>query len=297
MDWFAFTVALAESHSQPMIIVDGVGRVQFCNAPSQNLFAEHLTPMMHSPLIEVMHFASPDHDGAWIARACRGALVHHKVEVLNGAERLRLTLRFRALGNGPELGLLIVVEAVETITALQPRELLLDHTYVISLETGHHGDVVDLAIVASTEPAPALATDMPCYAFFHGRSDACVHCPVDGLMRSKERQHVSVSHKNGAYEIRTATREPGAKKASIAVRSVSDLTFAAIYECKVGELATAAHLSEREAAVLRMLAFGKTFEDIAEALAISRRTVKFHQTNLLQKLGADSRADLLRLLV
>ena len=31
------------------------------------------------------------------------------------------------------------------------------------------------------------------------------------------------------------------------------------------------------------------------ALSVSSRTVKFHQGNILQKLGADSRADLLRL--
>jgi DNA-binding CsgD family transcriptional regulator len=36
-------------------------------------------------------------------------------------------------------------------------------------------------------------------------------------------------------------------------------------------------------------------DEIAGALEISPRTVKFHQANVLQKLGADSRADLMRL--
>jgi DNA-binding NarL/FixJ family response regulator len=42
---------------------------------------------------------------------------------------------------------------------------------------------------------------------------------------------------------------------------------------------------------------GTSMEDIASELAISPRTVKFHQANVLQKLGADSRSDLLRLVV
>jgi len=36
--------------------------------------------------------------------------------------------------------------------------------------------------------------------------------------------------------------------------------------------------------------------DIAQQLGIAPRTVKFHQANVLQKLGADSRVDLLRVL-
>ena len=38
-------------------------------------------------------------------------------------------------------------------------------------------------------------------------------------------------------------------------------------------------------------------EEIGQILAISSRTVKFHQLNVLQKLGAESRQDLLRLLL
>ena len=39
----------------------------------------------------------------------------------------------------------------------------------------------------------------------------------------------------------------------------------------------------------------RTLEDIAVSLQLSRRTVKFHLSNLLQKLGVDSRVDLIRI--
>ena len=56
-----------------------------------------------------------------------------------------------------------------------------------------------------------------------------------------------------------------------------------------------AKLTGREREVLDLLLLGRTHEDIAEVLGISERTSKFHQANLLQKLGAESRLDLLRL--
>jgi DNA-binding CsgD family transcriptional regulator len=61
-------------------------------------------------------------------------------------------------------------------------------------------------------------------------------------------------------------------------------------------LADAAQLSERERSVLTYLLMGRSLGDIALILGISPRTVKFHQANVLEKLGADSRADLVRLI-
>jgi DNA-binding CsgD family transcriptional regulator len=40
---------------------------------------------------------------------------------------------------------------------------------------------------------------------------------------------------------------------------------------------------------------GRSLDDIATILELSRHTVKFHQRNILRKLGADSRVDILRL--
>jgi DNA-binding NarL/FixJ family response regulator len=48
--------------------------------------------------------------------------------------------------------------------------------------------------------------------------------------------------------------------------------------------------SPREREVLRLVAEGWTNKQIAPALGISERTVKFHMTSLFNKLGAESRA-------
>jgi two-component system, NarL family, response regulator NreC len=53
-------------------------------------------------------------------------------------------------------------------------------------------------------------------------------------------------------------------------------------------------LSERELAVLRLVALGNTNTDIAHELYVSVRTVETHRAHVQQKLGIKSRADLVR---
>jgi PAS domain S-box-containing protein len=54
-------------------------------------------------------------------------------------------------------------------------------------------------------------------------------------------------------------------------------------------------LSEREREVLRLVALGHTNPEVAELLAVSVRTVETHRANVARKLGATSRAELVRL--
>lgn len=61
------------------------------------------------------------------------------------------------------------------------------------------------------------------------------------------------------------------------------------------QLIAAALLTAREREVLELLLMGREHDDVATVLGITPRTSKFHHANLLRKLGADSRLDLLRL--
>jgi DNA-binding response OmpR family regulator len=56
-----------------------------------------------------------------------------------------------------------------------------------------------------------------------------------------------------------------------------------------------AGLSQRERQVLDLLLLGRSHQEIASVLGISARTSKYHQANVLDKLGADSRVDLVRI--
>jgi two-component system response regulator DesR len=58
-----------------------------------------------------------------------------------------------------------------------------------------------------------------------------------------------------------------------------------------GEEETGAHLTEREAEILGLLAGGATNREIAAAIYLSPHTVKEHVSALFRKLGARNRAD------
>jgi DNA-binding CsgD family transcriptional regulator len=54
-------------------------------------------------------------------------------------------------------------------------------------------------------------------------------------------------------------------------------------------------LSPREREVLRLVASGARNRAIAERLNVSENTVKFHVSNLLRKVGASTRSELVAL--
>ena len=83
----------------------------------------------------------------------------------------------------------------------------------------------------------------------------------------------------------------------LTVRCVDSLLLLDLVDAKVARVAELSGLSDRERQVLHLLLRGRGVEDIATMLEIAPRTVKFHQANVLQKLGADSRLNLLRVVL
>jgi len=92
-------------------------------------------------------------------------------------------------------------------------------------------------------------------------------------------------------EISAAIREvAGGRRfvsAALAARFVA-------YEAAEARLAADDPLSDRERAVLRLLALGHTNREIATTLYISIRTVETHRASIMQKLALSNRAELVR---
>jgi DNA-binding CsgD family transcriptional regulator len=79
--------------------------------------------------------------------------------------------------------------------------------------------------------------------------------------------------------------------------SLPEQTLQAIHQNRLQTLARHAHLSERETEVLGHLLAGRGTQEMAKLLGVAPRTIKYHQANVLGKLGVDSRLDLLRLVL
>ncbi|HEX3757707.1 MAG TPA: helix-turn-helix transcriptional regulator [Kofleriaceae bacterium] len=89
---------------------------------------------------------------------------------------------------------------------------------------------------------------------------------------------------------------PGAPAGDRGARDEARELSAAL-ERRIAQLAREAALSPRERQVLQLLLLGRNYAEIGVALQITPRTARFHQTNVLDKLGAESRLDLVRLLL
>jgi DNA-binding CsgD family transcriptional regulator len=83
----------------------------------------------------------------------------------------------------------------------------------------------------------------------------------------------------------------------VTVRCLDSLLLQDLIDAKVARVAEAHGLSGREQQVLHLLLRGRGAEEIATMLEIAPRTVKFHQANVLRKLDAQSRLDLLRVIL
>jgi DNA-binding CsgD family transcriptional regulator len=142
------------------------------------------------------------------------------------------------------------------------------------------------------------ASGRRCYEVFHGRTLPCVGCPLTALPEVPwPRLGVAPpSNPTGAFTVVIA--EPRAHNVvRLRLHTVNDSVLATLIHAKIATLAKRAQLSPREQEVLQLVLLGRTMEEIAVVLEISPRTARFHQASVLEKLGAESRFDLFRLIL
>lgn len=136
-----------------------------------------------------------------------------------------------------------------------------------------------------------------CYEVFEGRTYPCAGCPAfaSGL-GSSERSGVLEGGSPAVMRLVTV-RPVGPREVDVAVRCIPRDALPELLGAHLSAWASEARLSPKELRVLELLVIGRRPREIAVALAISERTAKFHQENVLAKLGADSRLDLVRVLL
>lgn len=122
----------------------------------------------------------------------------------------------------------------------------------------------------------------------------CDGCPARDATGRSERQ-TKISHVPAGTTFLTA--HPGTGSTTeMRMVILPDQLMNHLRGSRILEMATSCGLTPREHQILDQVITGATNEEIARAFEISIRTVKFHVSNTLRKIGARDRCDLLRML-
>jgi DNA-binding CsgD family transcriptional regulator len=288
MDWSAVALLLAERAQIPVVLIGENGDLLHV-APAAQKALGCRGDLIGKNWIE-LQTSDQDafHARLLIARALTGATHHFDVKVPAPQGTCVVTFESYPIGHGVGRGILLFVQSVAPAAS---DSSVRDFDYEVKkVSTGDFR----LQSLRRRRRLPSTA-DGQCFRVLHDRSSPCERCPVVALAKPGD-VHAS-AHRCNDVEIEVTTArllENGT--AAVSVRRVSKTIFTALLRARLDELADRARLSQREREVLDLLVDGQTFEEIGEKLGITARTVKYHQGNLLSKLGADSRSDLVRLL-
>lgn len=304
MDWSSTASLLAERDVRPIVVMDRRGRIELANVAFTSLLGRPREELLGRRWTDV---CTPREHGPQVGRALRAIFTsaEHRLEtevLTREGERLPVELDVAAVGRPPLRLVAIVTRSGPVLPAPgEPEDSgphasgpYQDLSYEISTELASFGTLK--AVWNSGTPQPDDRVGRPCFGAFAHRDTPCLDCPLTAAATTAW-PHTIVRQADAAsegYEVVTAT-PTGAGTARITVHTIGDATLTGLFEAKVRRMALTARLSEREGDVLRHLALGRSSSDIATVLGITERTVKFHQANLLRKLGAETRYDLLRL--
>ncbi len=295
MDWE--TIVSHVAHEQPALVIDRSRRVRFVNAAMQGLLgwgADELAARgWLSTCILPRDRASVQQV---VVDALNGSAAEGKLRVVTrDGRRLAMRVGFSRQANGRGWALVVVAHAVGQAGDAPVRSW--DLSCDISRAPDTLGIVravrfLDPSRDSSTyvgQPLGAMLAELGCTAVESASSALLDPC-------RGELVHVALPESAHAFCVVTA-QALGDTEVRVTVRHVDMGLLPAIVEAKIKRVADEGGLSDRERQVLQLLLRGRGLEDIATMLEIAPRTVKFHQANVLQKLGAESRLDLLRVVL
>jgi PAS domain S-box-containing protein len=300
MDWPAIARILGERGEGPVALLDGSGRVQMVNRAMEGILGFTRFELEGRPWGDLSEPCENEPTaGGWIAEALRGSLESHRVTVrTKSSSKVVFEFEFRPIGHPPNQALLMSATQVHSIPDVETVGSNRERDYEIATRPNFGL----LARVWLDAQGVSFSEGSHCYALLHGLNRPCEDCPAlqsedVAWPRAVVREGASsTTDRTTCFEVTTAERA-GANLVRLRTRCISEDTLRAVQDARVQKLAAQAKLSPREREVLGQMLLGRSIEDMAKLIGISARTVKHHQARVLEKIGADSRADLIRLLL
>jgi DNA-binding CsgD family transcriptional regulator len=296
LDCEAVAALLAEGDQRPLLVFDEATRIRLSNPVMDELMGHGRGALAGRSLRETCMQQGKRLDGSLWDGVLRGSIHTLGCEVVTaGGQLLRLVLELSRVGQGGSQAVLAVVTSVTRVETAQTFPPGVSCLYEIRCQVQDFGTIRAAYVQGSRVHE---LEGQRCYAVLHHRSAPCEGCPA--LLNSHQDwpRTAVLRCPRQANAFHVVTAEPlDSHHVRLSAHPIPDDVFRQLVRAKVGDLASAAGLSERERLVLDQLVAGNELREIAEILKISVRTVKFHQANILRKLEVDSRAALMRLIV
>lgn len=288
MDWSALAHLFAAITELPAVVLGPTGKVKLIAPSVEKALGWSIEDVGALWLERCVPPAAATQAARQLELARNGALSSMQLPIRTARGSGFANFDVRPFGRAEDAGVLLLLRS-HVMQSIHPPAT--DYDYEVrGVSTGRP--------ILKRLLRPGLDDTAPsgtCFDVLHGRTSPCAHCPLRQVSGVERRASVQIEPARQCT-VTTITCE-GHDTAHLSVRHVDMEAIAAITQARLDALADRAGLSPRERAVFTRMIDGTSMEDIASELAISPRTVKFHQANVLQKLGADSRSDLLRLVV
>jgi DNA-binding CsgD family transcriptional regulator len=299
MDWESITIQLSHE-AQPALAIDAAGRVRVANAPLERLLSRRLEELSTKRWLAS---CVPPSGWASVKRlldaGLRGEASDGEVPLLTrGGRRLTMRAAFSRAVRGRSRALIVVGRDLRDSEPAP--EAAGDCWCVVAWGAGGVGVGPVVRTLRFLDPsrdaAPFVGKPLPGLLDVLSLGAALPSIERVVATRATETTSVLLPEVDDAFRVVTA-RALDETSALVTVRCVDAALLPELVDAKADRIAGAGALSERERQVLMLLLRGHGLEEIASMLEIAPRTVKFHQSNVLQKLGADSRIDLLRVVL
>jgi PAS domain S-box-containing protein len=296
VDWEALGCLLADSLAKPAFVLDRSGTIRMVNAAAERATGWRRQAVIGAHWCELLTPTHPRSDNPrWATDALRGMIKEgsFRARAEDGAP-LAIEFDISPVGDGDAKALLLVATRMAIVDlSAEPATII---RYQLSTASDSFG-VLDY-VATESQTRYLAGRELRCFNYLYELDKPCRNCPALPGAKSTWPSVAVRAHatRDDCFEVVHAVQVEG-DAVQVHVRRISDAELRRLFSAKLERIGENANLTAREHAVLEHLMAGRGPEEIATLLSVSKRTVKFHQANILEKLGAESRNDILRLLL
>lgn len=282
---------------QPALIVDGGGRVRFMNAPMEKLLGRRVDELSTTRWLALC--AQPGGTSAvkhLLGAAFRGEATGGDLPLLTReGRRITMHAELSREVRGRRRALVVVSQGVQEV---EEGDNVAGDCWCEVARIAEGGGMVTLVRFLDPSRDALAYVGRPVEEFLEHLSCGRAMRWVAEVLADRVTDASEVLLPEAESEFRIVTAESvDEATVRVKIRYLPMRVLPELVDAKAARTAGDGALSERERQVLTLLLRGRGVEDIATMLEIAPRTVKFHQANVLQKLGADSRLDFLRVIL